>query len=183
MTGGGRDPAGSPLLDSGFLKDWPVAAGTLPAGTTRTVDSNGFVIYSVAAAGTGGPVFQFMIPRDYDEATDTFAFNIIAKSAGATDTPTITVTPKKIDGISGAATAITAQTTAATSATYQKFELDFKSNSLKRDSIVEFTITSSAHTTDALQIIVEPYIVYRSTLVSYHEFLPEISPDQGDPLR
>lgn len=172
VTGGGLEKDGiTAVNDAGYLLDENdlLDAGTLPSGTTFTTDTNGFAILSVAATNTTVTSLGFWVPRDYDEATDELHVRFAANSAGATDTPTVTVTPK-FQAVGGSSTAFSpaTQVSAALSATAQLFDFVWRKQGLKRDTFVVFTFTSGAHTTDALQVR-SLGVTYRSTLVSYHE--------------
>lgn len=141
------------------------------AAVSYIADSDGFPVLNAAANTTAVATVGFLVPRDYDEATDILRLKLCAKMGGATDTPTLTVTAKKKTTLTTAAAAITpvsGSPTAALSATAQNFELEFRGQGLIRNSFVEITITSGAHTTDALQLQVLG-TAYRSCLVSYRE--------------
>jgi hypothetical protein len=49
-------------------------------------------VQSFAAGTTAAGKFSIVIPRDYDEATDSFNIKIAAAMAGATDTPGLSIT-------------------------------------------------------------------------------------------
>lgn len=175
VTGGGRMLDGvTAREDSGFLKDVNdlLGDGILPASVTYIADTNGYPVLNAAASITAVTTVPIMIPRDYDEATDSFNFYIVAHMAGATDTPTITIDPdSQVIGSASVQMAVPtggSLTTAALSTTATKYSIDLRGNGLKRDQLVKVTITSGAHTTDALQVLAIGYD-YRSTLVSYHE--------------
>jgi hypothetical protein len=66
----------------------------------------------------------FLVPRDYDEKTDEFTFEVVAKMAGATDVPTLTLDPdKQVIGAAAAQMAVSSGslTTAALSTTLTKY--------------------------------------------------------------
>lgn len=154
--------------DAGFLKDFviPVGAGALAAGATVGTDANAQPRISVAATNTGIVTYGFVVPREYDESTDEFTVRFWALSGGATDTPTITVTPR-VGNVVAAPTAITAVTTAAVGATATLYEVTFRRAGLVRNSLLTLTFTSAAHGTDAL-LFYGVHITIRSTLVSYN---------------
>lgn len=171
VMGGGRDTNNNPANDSGYLVDGPDLLGNsiLAASVTYIADSDGFVALNAAASITAIGVFNFTVPRDYDEATDILTIAFVAKMAGATDTPTITVAAKKrvTGGAAAAITPVSGSPTAALSTTATGFELMFRGQGLLRGTMVEFTLTSAAHTTDALQLQ-KIRCHWHSCLVSYN---------------
>lgn len=188
VTGGGRLKDGvMPQQDAGYVVDRPnlVAESILVSGVTYIADSNGFPVLNAAASNTAVAVVPFMVPRDYDEATDTMTLNIVAHMGGATDTPTLTVAGKK-QVIGSAPASLVAPTgvsltTAALSATATLYTIALRGNGLLRNTLVEITITSGAHTTDAIQVL-DIHFDYRSTLVSYNE-TDGVNAEHGNPLR
>lgn len=174
VMGGGRDSGGRAKRDSGFLVDRSDMLGLaiLPTGVTFIADSNGFPVLNAAASNTAVTTFGFQVPRDYDEATDQFEVVLVAHMDGATDTPTITIDPDK-QIVGSAPTQMTiftggSLTSAALSATATAYSFNLTGNLLKRNQLVKVTVTSGAHTTDALQVLAIR-ATYRSTLVSYNE--------------
>jgi hypothetical protein len=172
MGGGYQKDGVTPKNDGGFLVDRNdlLDSSVLAASVTFITDANSFPVLNAAATITAVANVLFWVPRDYDEATDELRLRFVAKMAGATDTPTITVAAKKavIGSAAAAITPVSGTPTAALSTTAAKFDLLFRGQGLKRDTLVEFTLTSGAHTTDALQVQ-SLGVVYRSTLVSYNE--------------
>ena len=172
VMGGGRDSAGNPKLDSGFMVDHRndlLGSSVLATSVTRVTDSDGFPALSAAALITAVANVGFTVPRDYDEETDTLVLRIVAKMAGATDTPTLTIDGEKrtLAAAPVAITPVSGSPTAALSTTAQAFELIYRGQGLVRGQDVQFTITSAAHGTDALQVQ-HIGVSYRSTLVSYN---------------
>lgn len=174
MGGGMKADLVTPKLDAGYLVDFNdmLDSSILATSVTYIADGSGYPVLNAAASITAVAAFSFQVPRDYDEATDELHLKVVAKMAGATDVPTLTLVAKNMV-IGSAAGAITTQPTsqtptAALSATAQKFTFKFVGRGLKRDNIVLFTLTSGAHTTDALQVQ-NLGVAYRSCLVSYHE--------------
>lgn len=172
VMGGGYAADGVTVRnDAGFLVDRNdfVGASVLAASVTRITASN-YPVLNAAAGITAVANFSFVVPRDYDEATDELHLNIVALMAGATDVPTLTIAARSMvtGAASGVITPVSGSPTAALSTTAQKFDLLFRKQALKRDMILSFTVTSAAHATDALQVQ-ELGVSYRSTLVSYNE--------------
>jgi hypothetical protein len=134
------------------------------------------LVQSFPASTTSLGSFSIVVPRDYDEATDTFALKLAAASAGATNTPGITATVyRKRPGaaIATVATSVAAKvpgvtTAAALTTASQVLEINLSTFGLQRDDALTIVLTADAHTTDAVLIYsIEP--VYRSTLVSYDQ--------------
>lgn len=171
VMGGGRTAAGGPQGDSGFVVDRELlGTSVLGTGVTRIADAEGFPILSTAATNTAVAVVGFTVPRDYDEMTDILKFRFTAKMGGATDTPTLTYAGKR-SVLATAAVAlvpVTASPTAALAAAAKQFEVEYRGQGITRGQRVEFTLTSAAHATDALQLQ-ELVASYHSTLVSYNE--------------
>lgn len=128
-----------------------------------------------ASTNTVGTV-NVVIPRDYDELTDSFALHMGVAMSGATDVPGLSATVyKKTPGssIATVATGVTAKirggkTAAALSSAEQVVIFSIDSKGLLMDDALTIVITSDAHTTDNINVYyVQP--VYRSTLVAYHE--------------
>lgn len=131
-------------------------------------------VLSAPASTTAVGSLNTAIPRDYDEATDSFALHIGMAMSGSTDTPALTAiayrkrpggsivtvataTGKKLDG-----------TTLTPSTTEQLMVFDFSQHGLLRNDAITIVITAAAHTTDAVLVYFAEH-VYRSTLVSYAE--------------
>lgn len=150
------------------------AISSLAAATATASETNLRVASSPAGTTAIGSV-NFVVPRDYDEATDTLQLRIGIASAGSTDAPAITAAAYRKRPGSSIAT-ITASVTGKTasggtltmSTTEQLMVFNLSRAGLRRNDAVTILLTSAAHTTDALLIYyVQP--VYRSTLVSYKE--------------
>jgi hypothetical protein len=172
-TGGAVPADGGFLLDVSMdLNDGVFAGSTITYTTASTVP-----IISAAAATTLITTYGFQIPRDYDETSDKVVVRILARDAGTTNTPTLTVASSTtIMNATGAMAAgvvignpgVTAPVSAALSSTLTEYEFDLSGQGLTRDSILSFTITASAHTTDAVQIFAVG-LVYASCLVSWRD--------------
>lgn len=168
VTGGGK-LSNSTLQapDGGFNRDeqLDVTDAVLGTGTTAGLVSN-MVALTTAASSTTVGTWQYQIPRDYDQTTDKLIVRVIADSAGTTDTPKLTVTPHTLvlGGTPVAITGITSST--GVSNVPQVFEFDFSGNGLVRDELFALTLTTAAHTTDAVQTY-SIEIVYASTLVAF----------------
>lgn len=168
VTGGGK-LSNSTLQapDGGFNKDeqLDVTDAVLGTGTTAGLVSNMVALTNAASSTTVG-TWQYQIPRDYDQTTDKLIVRVIADSAGTTDTPKLTVTPHTLS-LGGTSVAITGiQTSSGVSNKPAVFEFDFSGNGLSRDELIAFTLTTAAHTTDAVQVY-GFQVVYASCLVAY----------------
>lgn len=184
LVSGSNKPAatgGVPGVDGGFNQDYMLDNGdvVLGTGTTYTTTSN-VPILSNAASSTNLTVgtFSYLIPRDYDQASDKLLIRIVAKSAGGTDTPKITVasSTSALGGTVGVAG--TSVTSASTSSTLAVYEFDLSGQGLVRDTILSAVITLATHNTDAFQVFFIE-IVYASNLVAYTDGVDAL----GNPLR
>jgi len=165
---------GNTTTDGGFLRDTHnlIGESVLATSVTYIADGSGYPVLNAAASITAVAAIPFILPRDYDEAVDVFTVEVVAYMAGATDTPTLTLDPdKQVIGSASSQMAVSSGslTTAALSTTATKYTFSLSANGLLRDTLVKLTLTSGAHTTDALRVL-SVRITYRSTLVSYNEF-------------
>jgi len=167
VTGGGK-LSNSTLQapDGGYNKDeqLDVTDAVLGTGTTTGLVSN-MVALTTAASSTTVGTWQYQIPRDYDQTTDKLIVRITADSAGTTDTPTLTLTPHTLLP-GGTSVAVTGKVSAAVTNKPAVYEFDFSGNGLVRDQFIAFTLTTGAHTTDAVQTY-GVQVVYASCLVAY----------------
>lgn len=134
-----------------------------------------------AASTTAIGSIEFVIPRDYDEATDHFAVRLQAAMAGATDSPIVTATVyiKRPGAAIRTGTVTAAKTITGTASAMYEFDLSV--NSLLRDDALTITFVAGAHTTDAINVYgVTP--IFRSCLVSYNE-TDGATVNSGNPLR
>lgn len=145
------------------------------ANVYGTTDSAKIPTY-IVASGTNPAVgtVSFMIPRDYDEATDIFAvrFAIYLANADAgitlTGTPTTFIANVATDGTLVSATLAGKTSAAALSTTEQIVTLAFKGLGLKRDSILAVKLAIAGTTTGNTNIVgLQSH--FHSTLVSYNE--------------
>lgn len=167
------------------------AAATTLAQLNMVSSETNLRVFSAPASTTTVGYLTLVIPRDYDENTDSFSLKITTAMAGSTDTPTLSASVYRKRPGSSIATVATSvagknvgQTATVTlSSASQVVEFNFSQNTLKRDDAITIVLTSTAHTTDALLLYsVEP--VYRSTLVSYNESDNTNGyPDLNNPLR
>ena len=131
----------------------------------------------LASSQTDLGSLTFPIPRDYDESIDKLHIRFLANSAGDTNTPTIdaamyrkrkeTALSSDIDPtISGAVNNNTAKA--------DWVEIVSESDGWKAGDSVTCLFTSSAHTTDALNVY-DIEVVYASDLVYYEDAERSIS--------
>lgn len=149
------------------------------------------LVQSFAAGTTAAGSFSIVVPRDYDENTDTLAVKVAAAMAGSSDTTTgisVTVYRKRPGAsIATVATAVEGKlsgisTGADLTTASQVLSFNISRFGLQRDDALTFVFTAQAHATDALLVYsVEP--VYRSTLVSYDETDDSNTPFNGQSLR
>jgi hypothetical protein len=155
----------------------PLPAVSLISGTTLTTDDTAQeqILSTAAAASPGMYIVQFVVPRDYDEASDHFNVNLFiadaAADAGITVTGTPTVRALGAAPVTGAAvTAVVPFTTPAAnlSTTEQKLEITFSGLGLVRDSIINVVVALVGTTTGAVTTWgIE--IQYDSTIVSFND--------------
>lgn len=170
VTGGGKlSNSTLPAPDGGFNQDVNVGlnSGPLASGATLTT-SNNVPIISSAASSTALLINtnSFIVPRDYDQTTDKVIVRIFAKSAGTTDTPTLTVASSTTVLAGTVGVAAKSITGAAISNKVAVYEYDLSGLGLVRDEILSFTLTSAVHNTDAVQVFAIE-LVYASTLVAF----------------
>lgn len=133
-----------------------------------TVETHGLALQFVAAASSTFS-YNFVVPRDYDESTDSFLMRLQAAMGGTTDTPTITATVYiKRAGKALATGAVTKVLTMASGTTSAMYEFDLSLNGLKRDDALTITFAVGSHTTDVLDVY-STAVILRSCLVSYNE--------------
>jgi hypothetical protein len=155
------------------LADIKTTAGlTLTGATVPTIaaiETNGLAIVA-AASGTASGSFTFIVPKDYDQVSDELKINVLANSAGNTDSPTLTCTAYR----KRAVTALTAALTVVASSAVPKSAspaaiaaertIGLSSNSLQPGDVLTINLVASAHTTDALNIY-SVEMQYKGTLV------------------
>jgi len=140
-----------------------------------TLDANVGTVTGASQSGGGGgsavATVGWMVPRDYDEATDIIVLRIAAKMTGSTDTPTLSASGSRRP-VGGAAVAMVADSGSPSddlSATARIIEIFFKGQGLTRDQQVQFTLTSEAHPVDEIELLAVG-VAYHSTLVSYNQY-------------
>lgn len=126
----------------------------------ETVDSIGNVVWTV--------------PRDYDEATDVVMLRVLASQLTSLTDNDVELDLEAYVKTAGSALGADLNPTApgtVLSTTEQWVEFDLAGNSLKRDDTVTLElITNGANDTDGEEVLVHSVeLLYRSTLVSYHE--------------
>jgi hypothetical protein len=133
-------------------------------------------VVNVPASNTSIGSITFVVPRDYDEATDTLDIKLGVAMSGSTDTPSLSAAAFRkrpgsniaTIGASIAGKDITQTSTLNLSTTEQLVYFRLSQAGLRRDDQVTVALTSGAHTTDSINVyFIEPF--YRSTLVSYAE--------------
>jgi hypothetical protein len=145
------------------------ALSSINAATGLVASETNLRVFKAVAGTTAVGTVEVVIPRDYDEATDTFNLKILAAMSGATDTPKLTVAAfRKRAGANIATVHAGLQATTALSSADQAISLNLSRKGLLRDDVITLIITAEAHTTDAILVYgVQPS--YRSCLVSYKE--------------
>lgn len=153
--------------------DLAAKVNTLISAMKGTAAETNLRVLSAPANTTAVGSIEFTVPRDYDEATDIAALRMLVASAGATDTPALTLNVYRKRAGANIATLAAAVAMSsrfgvtALSATARIAEFALSGLGLLRDDVVIIQIVSAAHTTDAVLVYsVTP--VYRSCLVSYN---------------
>lgn len=134
-------------------------------------DTNAYGLKTHATTTAIGEV-EFVVPRDYDEATDQFQFNLlIAQAAQVTDTNVlITATPYIMTPGSNTLVTGTAATVGPTTLLPVWYTLTLSGMGLKRQQIayIKFSIANNATTGDEASIL-GITVTYASTIVSYYD--------------
>lgn len=117
---------------------------------------------------------RFVVPRDYDEATDTLRLRVLASQIlVSTDNDVqldAEVYVKRAGAALGADVGPAAPSTIL-STTEQWIEFNFSRLGLRRDDVVQIKLITDGHNdTDGEEVLIhELELVFRSTLVSYDE--------------
>jgi hypothetical protein len=193
VTGGGRHSDGSPYHDSGFLRDVVIPLGAVDIRTVINYDgsedgaavatlsgaylaadeTNARVIKVDDATDTIGTL-TIPVPRDYDEATDTLKVRVLASQLTQSTDDDVQLDSSTYVKTAGSALGSDISPTAPStvlSTTEQWIEFDLSDNSLVRDDVVNFNLTTNgANDTDGEEVLIHAIqVVYRSCLVSYDE--------------
>ena len=111
----------------------------------------------------------FKIPRDYDQTLDYLRIRFLANSAGDTNTPTIDATMFRKRAAAALSSDLDPTISAAinsNTAIADWVEVNADSQSMQPGDAVTFYFTSSAHTTDALNVYAIE-VIYKSDLVYF----------------
>lgn len=139
-------------------------------------DSNSFPAIVVAAATTAIGSVEFPIPRDYDEASDTFIIRVqVAINAADVAVPiTLIGTLSWMNASTGTVNSIAAvtatqpfNTTKNLTATETTYEINLSGNSLKRDALTSVVLALSGLTSGSA-FVYGVEVLYDSTIVSYN---------------
>lgn len=162
--------------DGGINEDVVLSLGdaALGSSTTLITDTQGLRALQTNTNLTVA-TWGFVVPRDYDQAQDKFRVRIFAAMTGNTDTPVLTLTASTLLPAgtlnssntlnttntlvsTGAATGSTVTqlsplTISSTlSSTQAVYEFELSGMGLFRDQVVSLKLTTSAHTTDKVNI-------------------------------
>lgn len=146
-----------------------LASDTTPVLDYANGDTDSAFDLTWAASNQDAVAFQFMVPTDYDEASN-MVLNIKAAMGGATDTPTIALDTyfglgdTKVEDATGA---VTGATPAVYTATIAAADIPASA------TIATIELTPGAHTTDAL-VVYEIYLTYTK------EATPALATANGD---
>lgn len=130
----------------------------------------------IVPSGTNPTIglFSLPVPRDYDEATDTYAIQVWAALANADAAITMTGTPTTLVGNTFATgTAVSATlpfktAAAALTTSVVKYDINLNGLGLKRDTIITVSLALVGTTTGNTTIYAVEQ-VYASCIVSYNE--------------
>ena len=157
-------------VDINSLRD---ADGTILTAATepsREALETSFIGAVVSASQTDLGTLTFKIPRDYDASVDKLYIRFLANSAGDTNTPTIDAAMyRKRDG-AALSSDIDPTISAAVNNNTNKadwVEIVSEGDKWQPGDAVTVALTTSAHTTDALNIYALE-VVYFSDLVYYN---------------
>jgi hypothetical protein len=150
-----RDTSGAPLTN----------ATTPPIAAVET----SFLAIVQAASTTFVCELVWQVPRDYDQVKDELRLRFLTNSAGDTDVPTLDAAVySKRAGVALTAdldpVISAAVPNSTTKAAWREINID--SQGLQPGDVLSIEVSSSAHTTDALDIY-DMEMEYRSTLVYY----------------
>lgn len=122
-----------------------------------------------ASGSTALPAAGFVVPRDYDEATDHLKLNLAGRMDGGTDTPAFQVAVTRTRVGESDSTIQSNTTVFSLDDSYDEAVLDLSGSGLQRGDHLDIAVTLGAHATDgAERLAVRPE--YRSCVVSYNEF-------------
>jgi len=141
----------------------PVHGGFLVEDQSVLASSGEASVGSAVTLGASG----FVIPRDYDEASDELKLHVTGRMGGGTDTPALSVAVTRTRVGVGDSTIQTSTTVLTLSNSYQEDVLDLSGNGLKRGDYLDIAVQLAAHSTDAAGLL-SARPIYRSCLVSYH---------------
>jgi hypothetical protein len=182
VTGANADPiedsGTAQAADGGIWKDQINSLAdvvNLGGSTTLTTAETGMSVLHTAATGQAIGHVSFIVPRDYDEASDRLLIRLLVQSSGGDLTTGITGTPyvKLLGTAAVAGTLVNATvpfstTTQLLTATEQVFEIVYQGLGLKRDTVIDTTLAYSAALAGTANIYGIEYSFY-STIVSYNE--------------
>lgn len=151
------------------------------------VDTNSFPAINVSTGTTAIGDFEFPIPRDYDEASDSFVVRVqIAVNATDVAVPiklqgtmnwlvpgSNVVHPVNASGGSISAVAVTATlpftTTQNLGSSQTTYEINFSGSGLMRDDVVSVVLALNGTTSAGPAFVYGVEILYDSTIVSYNQ--------------
>lgn len=138
-----------------------LTASSAPA--VLNIETHAIAVQS-AASGTALGSFVFVVPEDYDTTRDHLHFKALVQMAGATDTPSLTVTAYKKSPGAALSAALTVVASAPASAAASYLDVKATGNGLKGGDVLTVNLITGAHTTDACNLYgVE--VEYRSQIV------------------
>lgn len=168
-----------------LLSDGSALTTTLTTNPGFAAAETNAMVIQWAATKVIGAAFDFPVPRDYDQAVDELRVRAFVQMAGATDTPTLSLSVYR----KRLATALTADQgpftgkaaspglsplTAAQAPTLnlsnalQVVEFDVSKKVLQGGDVLYFNLVPGAHGTDAINLY-GGVVMYRTTVALYNE--------------
>jgi hypothetical protein len=160
-----------------FLKQLVTGEGPVDGGIL--VDGQSVLDSAESASGqTTLAEANYVVPRNYDEASDHLKLNFTGRMDGTTDTPDVDVVVTLTRKGESDSTIQSSTTVFSLDDSYDDAVLDLSGNGLQRGDFLDIAITIGSHSTDGVErLSVRPE--YRSTLVSYDDG----DDANGNPLR
>lgn len=150
-------------------------------------ETNAKVLKVEEAVDTIGTL-HYVVPRDYDEATDILQLRVLASQLTLSTDNDVQLDAEvyiKRAGVALGSDKDPTKPTTILSTTEQWLSFDLKGYSLQRDDVVQIKLITDGHNdTDGEEVLIHALeLVYCSTLVSYDEFDGTPDTKTGNALR
>lgn len=159
-------------------------------------DANAIPAINVATGTTAIGTVDYIIPRDYDEASDSFMIRVqIAVNATDVAVPIkltgamswYNASSNTLNTLSAVTATLPFTTTQNLGSTQTTYEINLGSNSLKRDDVVSVVLALSGTTAAGPAYVYGVEVLYDSTIVSYNitdqSGIDGVLSEYGNPLR